>query len=70
MLLEAQLETQTDNQVLSEEMEQVHNQSNLLITGLYVLAGHNKQIFYCSKNWRNDKTATFCCFLLFYCVSS
>lgn len=45
MLLEAQLEKQTDNQVFSEEVEQVLNQSHLLITVLYLLAGHNKGIF-------------------------
>lgn len=48
MLLEAQLETQTDNQVFSEEIEQVRNQSNLL-TAFYFLAGDNKGIFYFSR---------------------
>lgn len=33
MLLEAQLEKQTDNHMFSEEMEQVCNRSLLLITG-------------------------------------
>lgn len=49
MLLEAQLEKQTDNQVFSEEAEQVHNQSHLLITVLDVLAGPNKGIFFFSR---------------------
>lgn len=49
MLLEAQLEKQTDNQVFSEEAEQVHNQSHLFITVLDVLAGLNKGIFYFSR---------------------
>lgn len=49
MLLEAQLEKQTDGQVFSEEVEQVHNQSHLLITVLDVFAGPNKEIFYFSR---------------------
>lgn len=48
MLLEAQLEKQTDNQLFSEEMEQVLNQSNLFVTVLYFLDVRNKRILYSS----------------------